>query len=265
MRQIPPSAASPGPGETIDQIIGDWWVYQLKDGHRFSTDDLLTAWRAATWRPQARRLLDLGCGIGSVGTYTLGILGHPDATLTGIEAQDVSIELNRRSVALNGLTDRVTLHHGDLRDSASILGETRFEVVTGSPPYIPLGKGVVSKHPQRAACRFELRGSVYDYCQAAKRHLEPGGTFTYVMSARDPRTDDAPSASGLAVVERFDVVFRSGDAPMIRVVTCMHEDTPDLPSMTTDCLVIRESDGSMSERYAQLRRSFGWSVDGPTR
>ena len=31
---------------THDQIVGDWHVYQLRRGHRFSTDDLLVAWTA---------------------------------------------------------------------------------------------------------------------------------------------------------------------------------------------------------------------------
>ncbi len=35
---------------------------QLRRGHRFSTDDLVTAWRASAARPDAGDLLDLGAG-----------------------------------------------------------------------------------------------------------------------------------------------------------------------------------------------------------
>ena len=66
---------------TLDPLAGDWKLFQLKRGHRFSTDDLLVAWCAQQARPGAQRLLDIGAGIGSVGLMTLA--GMPeDAHLT---------------------------------------------------------------------------------------------------------------------------------------------------------------------------------------
>lgn len=50
---------------TFDILAGAWRIFQLRHGHRFSTDDLLTAWAAVRANPEARRLLDLGAGIGS--------------------------------------------------------------------------------------------------------------------------------------------------------------------------------------------------------
>ena len=85
-------------GESLDYLVGDWRIFQLQRGHRFSTDDLVTAWRASKAVPEALRYLDLGCGIGSVGMSTLHHL-PAEARLTGIEAQEVSVDLARRSVA----------------------------------------------------------------------------------------------------------------------------------------------------------------------
>ncbi|MCB9662524.1 MAG: methyltransferase [Alphaproteobacteria bacterium] len=258
----PPPGEPPGPDETLDRLLGDWWIFQLARGHRFSTDDLLTGWRAAQAVPQARRCLDLGCGIGSVGLYTLGVLGHADATLVGIEAQDVSIGLARRSVARNGLQARVTLLHGDLRDAAVLPEALRpvggFDLVTGSPPYIPLGKGLVSPHPQRAACRMELRGSVFDYAATAAPLLAPHGRFVFVMSARDPRTEAAPVEAGLVVVHRLDVVFREGETPMIAVLTCARADAPDRAPRVDETLLVREASGAFSPAYAALRAGLGF-------
>ena len=39
-------------------------MFQLRDGHRFSTDDILTAWYGTSWCPTAQTGLDLGSGIG---------------------------------------------------------------------------------------------------------------------------------------------------------------------------------------------------------
>lgn len=259
----PPHLPPPAPDETLDRLVGDWWLYQLARGHRFSTDDLICGWRAAHVCPDARTVLDLGSGIGSVGLYALGVLaqrGNADATLIGVEAQDVSHRLARRSVEANGLQARVTMRHGDLRALDEVLdSDARFDLITGSPPYIPLGKGVVSPHPQRAACRMELRGSVYDYAEAAVGRLAPGGRFVFVMSARDPRTDDAPVAAGLAVLERLEVVFRAGDEPMVAVLVCARPEDGPHPDRVVRTLQIRDPQGRHTPAYATIRRELGFA------
>ncbi len=233
-------------------------MFQLKGGHRFSTDDMMCGWRAAAHQPHARRLLDIGSGIGSVGLYALGLVQRPDATLIGVEAQRISHELAKRSVARNGLQDRVQMIHGDLRDASVMDPEQRFDLVTGSPPYIPVGKGVISPHPQRAACRFELRGSCVDYCLSARRWLAPGGVFSFVMAAGDPRIEEAPRRAGLAVLERFDVVFREGMDPMIAVMTCKREEDGPHPERVDRTFLIRHADNTFSDEYNAFRLAVGF-------
>lgn len=251
----------PGDGETSDKLVGTWKILQLRRGHRFSTDDLVTAWRAAKARPDARRALDLGCGIGSVGLSTLYHLS-PEATLVGVEAQEVSADLAERTVALNGLTERVRIVRGDLRDPAlaDALGAP-FELVTGSPPYVPVGTGLISTNSQRAHARIELRGSVFDYCVAAARYLAPGGRFCFVMAAADPRTEQAPVAAGLDVVERWEYVFGRGRRPHIATLVCAHAGEVDGPR-ATGTLVIRGPDGEWTADYQQFRREMGVVVEG---
>lgn len=81
----------PGPGETLDAISGDWRIFQLKKGHRFSTDDLLTAYYGTCWCPSARTILDLGSGVGTVGMIAAWRL--PGARLVAVEAQEESVVL----------------------------------------------------------------------------------------------------------------------------------------------------------------------------
>ena len=245
----------PNDDESLDQIAGDWLVFQLKKGHRFSTDDQVVAWRAAHAKPDATRILDMGCGIGSVALMTLHLLGG-DAPLTGLEAQELSLGLLRRTLAYNGLEDRITVHLGDLRTSAETLGGATFDLITGSPPYAPLGTCLVSPHPQKAACRVELRGSVMDYCLAAKRHLAPGGRFAYVMLARDERTERSAVEAGLTVLERTDIYFREGKDPLIAVMVCARNEDGPFPERVTGSLTIRHEDGRRTEAYEAVRRSF---------
>ena len=62
---IPPGATAsdaPAPEETLDAISGYFRIYQLRDGHRFSTDDVLTASDGTTWVPTAHASAGPGVG-----------------------------------------------------------------------------------------------------------------------------------------------------------------------------------------------------------
>jgi tRNA1(Val) A37 N6-methylase TrmN6 len=233
---------------TLDVLAGDWRIYQLRLGHRFSTDDLLTAWAAARVRPDARRLLDLGAGIGSVGLLTLWCLGQ-EAQLTLVEVQAVSHALARRTVAHNGLEDRVALHLGDLRDWHG----AEFDLVTGSPPYLPPASGVAARHGQRAAARLELHGDVFDYCRAAARSLAEGGAFCFCHAAADPRPERAVAEAGLTVLARQEVYFRAALPPSIALYTCAREGERHDPAP----LVIRDRAGRWTEAYLEVREAMG--------
>jgi len=242
----------PEAGETLDRITEHWQIFQLKKGHRFSTDDSVTAWTAGSLRPHALRLVDIGAGIGSVGLMTLHMMG-PEATSIFVEVQETSHQLCRKSIALNELQDRVELRHGDLRHD-DVLPETAgFDLVTGSPPYFPVDQGVVSGNPQRAGARMELKGDVYDYCRTAARLMKPGAAFVFVHAADDPRPELAIQAAGLTLNQRRDVCFREGRPPTIAVFSCSFSGTRNdaVP------LVMRTADGEYSADRFMLKAAMG--------
>jgi tRNA1Val (adenine37-N6)-methyltransferase len=251
MAESPRSRAHVGAGEchiTLDTLAGDWRIFQLRTGHRFSADDLLTAWTAVRANPVARQVLDLGAGIGSVGLLALWKL--PTARhLTMVEVQAVSHALACRTVAYNGLTERVTLHHLDLREWP---GGT-FDLVTGSPPYIPVGDGVQPQHAQKAAARFELHGDIFDYCRAAARSLAAQGIFCFCHAADDTRPEQAIRQAGLTLVHCQDVYFRASLPPRMRLFTCAWEGTRTDPPP----LVIRDLTGRWTAEYLALRAEMG--------
>lgn len=237
---------------TLDHLGGGWWVYQLKRGHRFSTDDVLTARAARRARPDALRLLDLGSGIGSIGLFTL--LGlPPEARLVAVEVQAISAQLARQSVAYNGLESRVELREGDLRDPAVLDGAGLFDLITANPPYIPPGAGLVSPYPQRAQARVEAHGDVFDYCRVVARHLAPEGRFCLCFAAADPRPERAIAAAGLHVHHQLDVVFRHGRGPMICVRTCGREPK----EREVEQFLVRSAEGPWTSAYQDARRELG--------
>ena len=288
---VPPGLASGvmvEPHETLDAISGHFRLFQLRDGHRFSTDDILTAWYGTTWCPTARTALDLGSGIGTVGMICAWRL--PGAKFVTVEAQSESVALAKKSARYNGLTDRYEIRAGDFRKAlergqpcprdpnaaAELADKTvrapavprageKFDLITGSPPYFPPDAGVKSEHPQKLACRFELRGNIDDYCAMAASHLAPGGFFACVFPhepAQFARVEAAAKNSDLVIVRKRPVVFREGDPPMIALFGMMRAD--DLPdwfrgqTWTEPDLIIRTRDGKIHPEYSAVKLAIGF-------
>ena len=265
---VPPGALTGEPalepGETLDAISGHFRLFQLAKGHRFSTDDVLTAWYGTSWCPGARTVLDLGSGIGTVGMIAAWRL--PGARFVTVEAQADSARLARKSAVWNGLVDRYEIREGDFRDPDVLRTEERFDLVLGSPPYFPPGSGVVGDHPQKVACRFELRGTVADYCAAAARQLERGGVFTCVFPIapveQEERVRAGTTAARLVIVRRRPAVLREGERPLLGLFLLMRaEDLPEAMRARTwsePPLIIRAADGSVHPEYSAVKLSFGF-------
>ena len=193
---------------TDDRLTRDVRVYQRLKGHRFSADDVVTAFVAYAERPAARQVLDLGCGLGSVLLCLAWKL--PEARLAGIEAQSVSYALLERNVARSGFAERLRVRHGDLRDAAllSSLG-SGFDLITGTPPYFAPDAALEAEDEQRAYARIEYRGGIEAYVAAAAPLLSRSGALVLCGDARvGARTTSAAVHAGLFVRSRHDVVNR---------------------------------------------------------
>jgi tRNA1(Val) A37 N6-methylase TrmN6 len=261
---VPPGALAPPevpPDETLDAISGHFRIFQLRDGHRFSTDDVLTAWYGTSWVPAASRVLDLGSGIGSVGMIAAWRL--PGARVVTIEAQEESVRLARKSAIYNGLESRYEIRNADFRDGGALASDEAFDLVLGSPPYFPPGTGVAGDHPQKVACRFELRGDITDYARVAARHLAPGGVFACVFPEdQRARLESAARTADTVIVRRRPVVFREGEPPLVGLFLMMR--AADLPASARGRgwveppLIVRASDGSVHPEYAAVKLAIGF-------
>ncbi|MFO0746488.1 MAG: methyltransferase [Myxococcota bacterium] len=239
---------------TLDRLTRDVWLWQRQKGHRFSVDDVATAFVAARRMPDARSILDLGCGIGSVLLHLAWSL--PDARLVGIEAQAVSFALLERNVAHNYLHERVRVVHGDLRDRARWADLGRgFDLVTGTPPYFPVGHALAADDEQRTLARLEVRGGVEAYIETAGALMSVAGAFVLCgASAANARVLAAARAAGLYLEGRTDIVARAPNPPLFSVWTLVKQLVDSRPPTA---LVIRDASGARTEDAASLRAFSG--------
>lgn len=242
---------------TDDRLTRDVRVYQRKKGHRFSSDDVATAYLAHRARPSAQRVLDLGCGLGSVLLCLAWKL--PEARLWGVEAQAMSFELLRRNVERAGYAERVRVANEDLRTSQLLHSlPPTFELITGTPPYFPPETALDAEDEQRAYARIEYRGGVEAYIAAAAALLAPGGAFVMCGDSDvTHRTTSAASAHSLFIAERCDVFPRSGRAALFSIWTLQREPPADerVWSMT-----LRDQDGRPTTDATNLREFSGFDA-----
>jgi tRNA1(Val) A37 N6-methylase TrmN6 len=244
-------AEAAGEGESLDDLARGLRVLQRSRGHRSATDDVLAAWCATGACPKARRVLDLGCGHGTVTLLLSGLLGG--ASFVSVEVQDISYALLCRNVALNALGDRVHPLRADLRELDL---DQRFDLVTGTPPFMPLGSGILPRDPQRAAGRFELRGGIEDYLAAASAHLAPQGRVSMLMdAAQDDRCRAAFVAAGLQLYEVHIFVPRPRRPARYRGY--IGGPLPGPSCVEEHHLLVREADGTYSAAMRALRLQVG--------
>jgi tRNA1Val (adenine37-N6)-methyltransferase len=165
--------------ETLDSIkIRDLevQVYQSKSGYRFSLDALLLA--DFPELKKCSRILELGAGSGIVSL--LLAKRYPHAKVTGIEIQDSLFGRAVRNAELNGLADRVTLIHDDLKHVGKLFEPESFELVVSNPPFRKPGTGKISPGDERAAARHESTAGMHDILKAASMMLKNKGRLCLV-------------------------------------------------------------------------------------
>ena len=199
--------------------------------------------------------LDMGCGLGSV----LMMVGwkYPDLQSTGIEAQQISCGLARRSIRFNGAETRMTVYNGDLRDRDVLPENSRFDLITGTPPYFKEGEGALSAKVDQKACLFEFRGGVEAYIEAASRYLNDKGRFVVVESALGRnRIDESCKAMGMRVMERWDFIPKEGKQPLF--VIAVIEKNMRWEEYETRKVTIRNAEGKYTREYHKLLQDMGF-------
>lgn len=171
------------------------------------------------------RVCDLGSGTGLLGLLLLQ--RQADLTVTGVELQPEAAALLERAAAENGLTGRLTVRRGDLREIRSLLPAGDFDLVVCNPPYYAPNAG---KLPQALrAARTETACTLEDVCRAAGWLLRWGGSFCLVH--KPERLTDllcALRSAGLEPKRLRTAVRRAEDAPSLVLAEARRGGRPGL-------------------------------------
>jgi tRNA1Val (adenine37-N6)-methyltransferase len=278
----------PEKGEELCNLVGSWRILQRVGSHRWTTDDLVTAYVAAEEMPSLMgnsldnqettlqlQYLDLGTGNASVLQMVtwFALANNRPLTAIGVEARLEAVQLARRSLSFNLGTaaDKpvARIVHGDFRDVCPQFQQQEqqpFNLITGTPPYFRVDfsvqnqlvtsavirQGGMPTARQSAPARCEFRGGIEAYCEAASSVLKPEtGRFVVCENwLNHDRVLAAAKQYNLHVLRQVEVQGREGRATLFCVYV-MKSKSNDEPATRRENLAVRDGHGNWTERYSR--------------
>lgn len=250
----------------LTSLCGHWMLYQLEYGHRMTSDDLLGAAITISHYEKVGSFpltyLDIGTGLGSVmNLINWAFFGKLEQSV-GVEAQNIHVKLARKTLHVNGLDDKCTIIHQDLRELVQKSGSQlsgKFNLITGTPPYFPESNGLLPHVLGRGMCAFELRGGVEIYCEVASIYLENLDSSRFIIvntSLEISRTIQAAERFGFKIIERVDV-HGIETKPSLFSVFIFGWGSKDDCSCSVMDISIRSKDGQFTDEHKQLMSLVG--------
>ena len=165
------------PGERLDDLqIKGYEIIQSPGRFCFGMDAVLLSAFAKVKAGEC--VLDLGTGTGIL--PILLAAKTKGKHFTGLEIQEESADMARRSVRHNQLEEQIDIVTGDIKEASQIFGHSSMDVITTNPPYMIGGHGLANPESAKAIARHEVLCTLDDIIRESARLLMPGGRFYMV-------------------------------------------------------------------------------------
>ncbi len=242
------------PGERLDDLQNNGlFILQKNDGFRFGTDAVLLV-HFARLRPRDR-VADMGTGTGIL--PLLMSRTEPTARFFAFERQADMADMARRSVAGNGLAERITVYNADYRDAAATLGSGSVDAVVCNPPYGKTGGAAPDEtEARRMACR-ETDGTLAELARACAAILvNRGRLWISFPAARLLELADALRAARLEPKRARLVCAKAGRPPYLALVEAVKNARPSLAWLPP--LTVLDDNGRETD---EIRAIYGGGTD----
>ena len=162
------------PGERLDDLqIGGLELIQDPKKFCFGVDAVFLS-DFVRVRP-GENVLDMGTGNGIIPVL---LSAKTEARhITGLEIQEDTAEMARRSVAHNHLEDRIDIVTGDIKEAAELFKPAFFDVITTNPPYMLADHGMRTPDDAKAIARHEVLCSLDDILRESMRLMQDKSRF----------------------------------------------------------------------------------------
>ena len=162
--------------ERLDDLeISGLHIIQSPDKFCFGMDAVLLSGFA--YAKKGHRVIDLGTG---TGILPLLLWAKTEGEhFTGLEIQEESADMARRSVAGNNIAN-IEIVDGDIKSADKLFKRQSFDVVTSNPPYMINEHGITNPDAPKQIARHEILCTLEDVVKAAAYLLKSNGKFFMV-------------------------------------------------------------------------------------
>ena len=165
------------PDERLDDLQRNGYkLIQNKKIFCFGMDAVLLCAFASVG--EGDKVLDMGTGNGVIPILLKARTSG--SHFTGLEIQEINVDMARRSVRFNDIEDFVDIVQGDIKEASAIFGGASFDVVTTNPPYMNENHGLKNPENHKAIARHEILCTLEDVIREGAKVLKPGGRFCMV-------------------------------------------------------------------------------------
>lgn len=249
-QQTVPGCASVtlGADERIDDLqLQGLRIIQKERGFRFGMDAVLLADFARV--EERDRVADFGTGTGILPLLLAG--RGRGAHFDALEIQGDMADMAKRSVSLNGLAERITVHNVPVEAADSVITPGTLDVIVCNPPYGVPGTTLLNPEKALSTARHQTEAGLTDWYRMAYRLLRGKGRFHMVYPA--PRMLEAMTALSKARLEpkRFRLIYPCADKPAnLVLIEAMKDAKPMLHPEPP--LIVYNKDGSMTQELKRI-------------
>lgn len=166
------------PGERLDDLqLSGYEIIQDPKRFCFGVDAVLLT-DFVKVKP-GERVLDLGTGTGVIPILLEAKTNG--SHFTGLEIQEESADMARRSVAHNHLQEKVDIVTGDIKEAADIFKSASFDVITTNPPYMLNHHGLKNAGDAKSIARHEVLCTLEDILRESAKILEESKGRFYMI------------------------------------------------------------------------------------
>lgn len=237
--------------ERIDYMLGEQ-LKIIQDGQSFafSLDTLLLAYWAKEAIKNRSKVVELCSGNAAASLY---MAAFNKAHYDDVELQEDMVSKARRSVELNDMQDRITVHQGNVKDAGSFLRKDSYDVVVVNPPYFkaPAGHKLNPDRP-KAIARHELEINLEEIIAVSAGLLKMKGKM--FMVHRPERLGEIINYGfkhDLAVKTVQPFVSRRGQDANLVIVEAVRSGKGD-GLVLRDAIEVHEADGSNTPAIKEI-------------
>lgn len=220
-------------------------VEQERCGMKVCTDACIQG--AFTTFPEAKRILDIGCGTGLLSLMLAQ--RHPEALIDAVEIEANAFAQASDNIAASPWAERIKPHHLPIQ---SFSPPDPYELIIANPPFYP--DHLPSPDQQRRQAHHTDSLPFQELAKACKRLLAPEGICSIMLPPRQAEEFAKIAAQeGLYPLHKLEVRERQAHKPHRSICFYSHRQEENL---STDNLIIRNADTAYSDAFRQLLQAY---------